>query len=151
MDVADINWDMVAALSQVFGFAGVVWGLFQNRRALQTQTALEFYRRYAEITGRMPDELRLPAHASREWSSLAEKAREQAQLTLIDYFNLSSEEFALYRKGRLARDVWSVTRAEIAGKLSRSLWREGWKQVRSEYASDPAFVRLMDQLAVARS
>jgi hypothetical protein len=70
MDFRLVNWDMIAALSQAFGFAGVVWGLFQNRRALQTQTALEFHRRYSEIAGHMPNELRLAEHASREWSSL---------------------------------------------------------------------------------
>jgi hypothetical protein len=44
-----IDWNMVAAIAQVLGFGGIIWGLAQNRRALQTQVAMEFYRRFAEI------------------------------------------------------------------------------------------------------
>ena len=41
---------------QVLGFGGVVWGLVENRKALQTQVAIEFYRRYAEIAAQMPND-----------------------------------------------------------------------------------------------
>ena len=146
MNAGDINWDMVAALAQAFGFAGIVWGLLQNRRALQTQSALEFYRRYDDIAARMPNELRLPAYASTDWSQLPADIAVKMELALIDYFNLSSEEFALYRDGRLARDTWSVTQHEIRGKLIKPLWREDWQRVRREYTSDPAFVALIDRL-----
>lgn len=49
-----IDWDMIAAVAQVLGFGGIIWGLAQNRRTLQTQVAMEFYRRFAEIMDRMP-------------------------------------------------------------------------------------------------
>jgi hypothetical protein len=101
-----INWDLVQALVQVVGFGGVVWGLVENRRALQTQVAMEFYRRFADISARMPNELRLAAHGAKAYGDLPEAIRVESVRSLIDYLNLSSEEFSLYTKGRLPTDAW---------------------------------------------
>lgn len=65
-----IDWDMIAAVAQVLGFGGIIWGLAQNRRTLQTQVAMEFYRRFAEIGDRMPVELRLASRAGPSWSTI---------------------------------------------------------------------------------
>ena len=79
-----VNWDMVAALVQVFGFAGVVWGLVQNRRALQTQVAMEFYRRFAE--------LRLATYRTDSFADLPEPTRIEIVLSLIEYMLWGEEE-----------------------------------------------------------
>ena len=70
-----MTWEAVSTVVQVFGFAGVVWGLLQNGRALQTQVALEFYRRYAEIAARMPIELRFAAYGEPVWDRLPEETQ----------------------------------------------------------------------------
>jgi hypothetical protein len=52
--------DLLSVTVQALGFVGVIWGLWQNRRTLQTQVALEFFRRYEALTATMPVKLRLP-------------------------------------------------------------------------------------------
>lgn len=114
-----INWDLVQALVQVVGFGGVVWGLVENRRALQTQVAMEFYRRFADISARMPNELRLAAHGAKAYGDLPEAIRVESVRSLIDYLNLSSEEFSLYTKGRLPTDAWEEAAAELQRNFGR--------------------------------
>ena len=144
--IRHINWDMVQGLVQVFGFGGVVWGLVENRRALQTQVAMEFYRRFAEISARMPNEFRLMAYGAKTYADLPEATRVEGVRSMIDYLNLSSEEFSLYTKGRLPTDTWEVTAAELQRNFTRSLWRDVWGQVRDEYTSHKAFLAYMDNL-----
>lgn len=102
MDV--IDWDMIAAVAQVLGFGGIIWGLAQNRRTLQTQVALEFYRRFAEITDRMPVELRLASAAGPHWAAIQDPLRAQMQVSMLSYLNLSAEEFALCLAGHDSRN-----------------------------------------------
>ena len=146
-----MSWEVVSAVVQVFGFGGVAWGLLEYRRALQTQVALEFYRRYAEITARMPSELRLAACGDAAWKTLPAETRTRATLALIEYLNLSSEEYGLYRRRRLPKDVWQVTAAEIARNFNRSLWQDGWRAVWNEYASDKPFLEYVDSLVAHSS
>ena len=116
-----MNWDMVSSIAQVFGFGGIVWGLYANRRTLQTQVAMEFYRRFSDLSSRMPNELRL-AHDVPALNTLPDAKKTAITLAAIDYFNLCSEEFALHAKGRLPRDAWQVTAAEIDRRLVSPLW-----------------------------
>jgi hypothetical protein len=143
-------WEVVSAVVQVFGFAGVVWALLENRRALQAQVALEFYRRYAEVAARMPNELRFATYADGAWDRMPDETRTKAALAMIEYLNLSSEEYGLCRKRRLPRDVWRVTSAEIARYFKSRLWQDGWQVIRNEYASDKRFMDYVDRL-VARN
>lgn len=141
----DLGWDTVAALAQVFGFAGIVWGLVENWRTLQTQVAMEFYRRFAELTARMPSELRLASYYDNSFAALSPETKAAVVLSMLDYLNLSSEEYALYTKGRLPPDTWQVTAAEMRRNFTRTLWRDVWFVVRNEYASHKAFLTYMDK------
>ena len=144
-----VDWDMVAAIAQVLGFAGVIWGLAQNRRTLQTQVALEFYRRFKDIADRMPLDLRLSTESNRVWNEVAEPKRSQMLISMLSYLNLCSEEFGMYQRGRLPRDVWKVTTREIEGNFAHPLWRDIWRDVRGQYDSHSPFAAFIDAV-VAR-
>lgn len=118
MDVIDRN--MIAAVAQVLGFGGIIWGLAQNWRTLQTQVALEFYRRFAEITDRMPVELRLASSGGPHWATIQDPLRGQMLVSMLSYLNLSAEEFALYEKGRLPKDVWQGHDTGDRGQLRQA-------------------------------
>ena len=92
--MAQIDWNMIAAIAQILGFAGVVWGLIEGRRTMQTQVAMEFYRRYEEISAQMPDELRLAAYQEGNWASL--ERRSQSPSNEVNNF-LSQPEFRRVR------------------------------------------------------
>lgn len=144
MDV--IDWNMIAAVAQMLGFGGIIWGLAQNRRTLQPQVALEFYRRFAEITDKMPVALRLASSAGPHWATIQDPLRGQMLVSMLSYLNLSAEEFALYQKGRLPKDVWQVTIREIEGNFAKPLWQSIWQDVKAGYASQPDFAALIEAI-----
>ncbi len=139
----NMGWEMVSAVTQVLGFGGIIWGLAENRRSLQTQVALDFYKRFADVADRMPSELRLPSTDGR-LSSLSESIRSQVIRSMMSYLNLCCEEYALYQKGRLPQDVWDVSRKEIQSNFRNAIWRDAWTSVKPRYESDPEFMRLME-------
>lgn len=141
-----VNWDMIAAVAQILGFAGVIWGLLQNRSALQTQIAMDFYRRFETISARMRHELRLAAYNDVTWSRLDDASRTAVLRAMIDYLNLCSEEYALFQEGRLPQDTWRVSKAEIVRNFRNSLWQDAWRYVSNEYSSHPGFRKFMEQV-----
>lgn len=140
----DNGWEMVSAITQVLGFGGIIWGLAQNRQSLQTQVALDFYKRFAELAEQMPSELRLPA-TDAGLSSLSEPVRSQVVRSMLSYLNLCCEEYALYKKGRLPQDVWDVSQKEIVANFKQPLWSDAWTSLKPRYESDPEFIRLMER------
>lgn len=144
-------WEPVSALVQVFGFVGIIWGLYLNWRALQTQVAMEFYGRVSDILRRMPSEMRLAKYSGQRFARLSEDQKTAVALSLIEYLNLCSEEFALYRSGRLGTDMWNVSRAEIERNFLSPLWRDVWTHIRTEYESTKEFLTYVDGLVSSSS
>src|SRR5215210_5658968 len=58
---------------------------------------------------------------------------ESMELTLcvLRYLNLSSEEFYLYKRGYLRRDVWDIWEGELLRTLRSPLVRREWKRLQS--------------------
>lgn len=137
--------DLLSVTVQALGFVGIIWGLWQNRRTLQTQVALEFFRRYEALTATMPVKLRLPEFESLSLASVPPDERQQIQVAVIQYLNLSSEEHLLFERGRIARDIWAIAGAEIRQNFRKPLWQDIWRTVRSEYASAPNFLAFIDR------
>ncbi len=142
-----IDWQMVSALAQVVGFVGITLGLYLIWRALQTHVAMDFYRRFADVVVRMPTELRLAGYNGQRFMSLPEEKKTAVALSSIEYLNLCSEEFALYRSGRLASDAWNVTSTEIERNFTSPLWRDVWTHIRREYESTKEFADYIDSRA----
>ena len=142
-----IDWQMVSALAQVVGFVGIVWCLYLNWRTLQTYVTMDFYRRFADVVVRMPTELRLAGYNGQRFMGLPEEKKTAVALSLIEYLNLCSEEFALYRSGRLASDAWNITSTEIERNFTSPLWRDVWTHIRREYESTKEFADYIDSRA----
>jgi hypothetical protein len=65
-------------------------------------------------------------------------------LCVLRYLNLSSEEFYLYRRGYLRREVWDIWEGELLRTLRSPLLRREWKTLRHEFISYPEFSRYVD-------
>lgn len=113
----------------------------------QTHVSMEFFRRYAEISQRMPDRLRLskiknPSVAAshevspEEWPAIAR--------SMIEYGNLCSEEFALHKEGRIPREIWKIWREGIKENFETAIWRNAWRLVSIEYQSYRSFFAFME-------
>jgi hypothetical protein len=141
---------------ETLGIAGTVIGAFltmlgtimtlrRNTRVLQTHVALEFFRRYADISKNMPDRLRFAKYES-PTSRLSDEERHQITRSMIEYGNLCSEEFALWRQGRIPADIWEVWKDAIRENFEADIWRDTWAEVSREYSSFEPFMDFMKKL-----
>ena len=70
--------------------------------------------------------------------TLPEPSKELSR-SVLRYLNLCSEEFYLYKRGYLAREIWEIWRAELERMLRAPLFRREWQTLRSEFIDYPEF------------
>lgn len=143
---ADFDWllNNKELLAVVVGFASTLLTIRRQTQVLQTQVALEFFKRYADVTAAMPDSLRLAKYYSPK-VELSDAEWGQITRCMISYGNLCSEEFALWEKGRIPKDIWKLWVSGMNENFEAPLWRLAWKKVIREYGSYEDFVKFMEK------
>jgi len=144
--LADLDLDWLVSnkelLAIVAGFIGTLLSIRRQTGVLQTQVALEFFRRYSEITKEMPDRLRLAKYQDAS-ADIGPEERSAILRSMIQYANLCSEEFALWEKRRIPKDIWSLWTDGITENFEAPLWRSAWLEVSREYESYAKFSEFM--------
>lgn len=139
------NKEFVAVVA---GFVGTYFTIRRQTRVFQTYVALEFFKRYAEISNGMPDKLRLAKYESTQ-APASDNEWKQIMRCMIQYGNLCSEEFALWRLGRVPKEVWGIWASGIKENFETALWREAWQRVEREYQSYVEFAAFMNGMVAA--
>ena len=103
---------------------------------MNSQVFLEYTRRFEQIMQSFPEShwrsrLNLDAEPPEVNSALS--------LSVLRYLNLCSEEFYLYKRGYLARDVWTIWERELQRTLGTPLLRREWGILEGEFESYPEF------------
>jgi hypothetical protein len=132
-------------LAIVGGFIGTFITIRRQTQVFQTYVALEFFRRYADISKAMPDRLRLAKYGA-DVSPVPEEDWAKITRSMIEYLNLCSEEFALWQQGRIPADIWKLWKNSIRENFEAEIWRLAWSRVSREYASYLTFTRFMKRL-----
>jgi hypothetical protein len=145
LDNKEVLGITVTGIGAFLTMLGTIMTLRRNTRVLQIQVALEFFRRYADISKSMPDRLRF-AKYKKSTSPLSDDKRHQITRSMIEYGNLCSEEFALWRQGRFPADIWEVWKDAIREYFEAEIWRATWSEVSREYASFEPFMDFMKRL-----
>jgi hypothetical protein len=113
-------------LAVAIGLAGSVWGLWQQRRVLQTYVALDFFKRYEAWNEDAPYAL----DERTCLDDLDDQTRDEVLHSVLRYANLCSEEFSLYKAGRVPRDIWEIWDYGIRQNFQKPIWREAWTEKR---------------------
>jgi hypothetical protein len=133
---------LIAAVVTAVGGVGFVVVLVQTYKGqMNAQVFIDCNNRYDQILAAFPRsawEARLNLDASLPEESI------ELTLCVLRYLNLSSEEFYLYRRGYLRREVWDVWEGELLRTLRSPLLRREWKTLQSEFISYPEFTRYVE-------
>lgn len=97
---------------------------------MNAQLFLEYTKRYDDILQSFPKEYR-----EGKFSEESELPEQSDNLTrcVLRYLNLCSEEFYLWRRGYLSRDIWNIWRDEIERTISSPLFRREWTTLQGEF------------------
>lgn len=123
-------------LSILVGAVGVFWGIHIYRRQMNAQLFLAYTQRYAEV-------MRGFSEDSRDHRIAADGVppAESPELTasVLEYLNLCSEEFYLWKRGYLSADIWRIWEGELVRTLQSPLYRREWMKLRPEFGSYSEF------------
>jgi hypothetical protein len=131
--------------SFVTAIGGILWvyvAVVTYRGQMNAQVFLDCNERYSRIMASFPKsawEVRLNLSEALPPPSI------ELTLASMDYLNLSSEEFYLFRRGYVHRKVWEVWEAEMIRTIRSPLFRREWKTLRQEFESFPEFVELVER------
>jgi hypothetical protein len=134
---------LVAAVVTAVGGVGFVVVMMQTYKGqMNAQVFNECNDRYDRILDSFP-----PSAWESRFNLDGSLPDESTELTLcvLRYLNLSSEEFYLYRRGYLRREVWDIWEGELLRTLRSPLLRREWKTLRPEFVSYPEFSRYVDE------
>ena len=111
------------------------------RRQTNAQIFLEYTARYERVMASFPTSGR---RARFDLDGPPPAPNEELALAVLRYLNLCSEEFYLWHRGYLAKDVWAIWEDELLRTLRSPLVRREWKDLRKEFQSYPEFLEYVD-------
>ncbi len=135
-----INLDILVDIVTIVAVGIAAYGLFHNikgnRRQANTQLFLDYTARYEAIMSSFPSEARmarLDIHAD------PPPASGELTLSVLKYLNLCSEEYYLYHRKYLDKDIWTIWEDELKRTVASSLIRREWPALEHEFDSYPDF------------
>src|SRR4051812_47820469 len=128
---------LLATIVTALGGVGFVVVMVQTYKGqMNAQIFIDLNQRYDDIVKDFPggaDDVRVNLD-----TALPPVSRELT-LCALRYLNLSSEEFYLYKKKYIRREVWEIWEGEMLRTLRSPLFRREWKTLCTEFVSYPEF------------
>lgn len=143
MDLVQALPDLASCVSALAAAVAVGVGVRTYRRQTNAQMFVEYTRRFHEVMALFPADSR---GARLDLDTALPPESDELTLAVLRYLNLSSEEYYLYRRGYLAKDVWTIWEAEIDRTLQSPLFRREWPRLRNEFISFSEFSRYVEAL-----
>jgi hypothetical protein len=135
---------LVATIVTALGGVGFVVVMVQTYKGqMNAQIFSEMNSRYDEISKDFPKEA-LQSRFSLD-NSLP-PASDELTLCALRYLNLTSEEFYLYKRKYIHKEVWKMWEGEILRTLKSPLYKREWKTLASEFNSYPEFYQYVEDI-----
>jgi hypothetical protein len=135
---------LLATIVTALGGVGFVVVMVQTYKGqMNAQVFSDLNQRYDEIAKDFPKEA---WQARFNLDTVMPPASPELTLCALRYLNLTSEEFYLYKKKYVRREVWQMWEGEILRTLRSPLFRREWKSLSSEFVSYPEFTRYVQDV-----
>ena len=123
---------LASIISAIVGVAFVVVGIKTYKGQMNAQIFSDFNQRYDDIAKDFPKEA---WEARFKLDTILPPASEELTLCVLRYLNLSSEEFYLYHRKYIRKDVWKMWELEMVRTLRSPLFRREWKTLSAEFVN----------------
>jgi hypothetical protein len=134
---------LAGGITALGGIGFVVVMIHTYKGQMNAQVFTELNQRYDEIVRSFPKEA---LECRFNLDSVLPPRSNELTLCALRYLNLCSEEFYLYKRKYVRRDVWKIWEGELLRTLRSPLFRREWKILHSEFISFPEFLRYVEQV-----
>lgn len=138
----EIAVQIATVISLLLAAVALGFGVWSFAKQMNCQVFLAYNERYEKVIRAFPPgalESRL-----RLGEKLPERT-EELSVCILRYLNLCSEEFFLYRKGFLSKQIWAIWKPEIERMLRSPVMRREWECLRNEYKAYPDFFAFVEK------
>lgn len=128
---AETYYLISSVASSLSAVVAVVALVYSNRYMIKQSREMffaEYTKRYQDIILNMPN---------------TDDDEAQVQKYMRLYFDFCSEEYHLYKRGRIPSDVWELWEDGMRLSVRRERYRRAWEQLKSEYETNADFLRFM--------
>jgi hypothetical protein len=134
---------LLATIVTALGGVGFVLVMVQTYKGqMNAQIFTDLNQRYDDIIQDFPKEA---WNARFNVDSEMPPSSQALTLCALRYLNLSSEEFYLYKKKYIRREVWEIWEGEMLRTLRSPLFRREWKTLSTEFVSYPEFCKYVEK------
>lgn len=133
--------EIATLLSIVIAALGLFVGIHIYNRQMTTQVFLQYTKRYEDIMESFPKEAR---KARLDLTGDPPPASEKLTISILRYLNLCSEEYYLYKRGYLNKEIWNIWEEELQRTLKSRLLIREWRDLKSEFESYPDFCNYVE-------
>jgi hypothetical protein len=134
---------LATIITALGGVAFVVVAIQTYKEQMNAQIFSDMNQRYDDISKEFPKdawEFRF------NMATASPPASEELTLCVLRYLNLSSEEFYLYKRKYIRKEVWKVWEEEMVRTLRSPLYQREWKRLASEFSSYPEFYQYVEDV-----
>lgn len=131
-----ITWEAVAAIIEFFIIIFLLKESVENKvrnkkvdEIIQLQFFSRFVERYQKIMVLLPSDV-----YSKEFDISTVKDKEMFLRNMRSYFDLCSQEYFLYQKGKISKEVWCEWEEGILSSFNYPAFQIAWNQLSSSEA-----------------
>ena len=135
--------EIFTLLSISVGVIAFFIGLRQYHRQNHLNVFSHYTQRYGDIMESFPTEARSIRLDS---NSELPPESEETTLAVLRYLNLCSEEYYLWRRGFLDKEIWGIWSEELERMLRSNLVRREWPKLKREFDSYTEFQEYLEAL-----
>ena len=140
--------DLIQTIGIIVAIGGLIFSIWSNRKQtiiLNDQLKLNFFadytKRYQEIILNLPENINAPNF---DYNVLSSELRNRTLRYMRAYFDLSSEEYDLWRAGYIETRIWNNWKNGICFALSKKAFRDAWEIVKLDTVYYPEFNSLIE-------
>jgi hypothetical protein len=127
-------------------FLTLVYTIKNVRRQINAEILMKYTERYEHILEKFPEDALFGRF---DLQALPPQSL-QLTLCLLQYLNLCSEEYYLWKHGYLAKTVWAVWEGDLKRMIASPLLQREWPRLRAEYLSHPDFMEYVERIQAER-
>ena len=134
---------IITVVSVLLAIIAFIWGVKSYQSQMSAQLFLEFTKRFEEIMQSFPENA---WSARTDMDGTLPPESEELSRSALRYLNLCSEEYYLFKKRWLHKEIWGIWEKELIRTLQSPLFTREWKKLSGEFDAYTEFKEYVNNI-----